>query len=109
MLGNLPDEVEGGQIVRDANGNPTGVFVSQISSPLAMIEGQQLDNAIDLLEVVRPPWTDNQREAYLELMTNDGLSKGLTGVHDARVPADDLAFYKRFVCRHFGFDQADRS
>ena len=27
-LGSLPDTVEGGQIVRDDNGQPTGVFVS---------------------------------------------------------------------------------
>jgi hypothetical protein len=38
-----------------------------------------------------------QREAYLEIMTNDGLSKGMTGVHDARVPQADLAFFKRSV------------
>lgn len=28
MLGDLPEEVPGGQIMRDADGNPTGVFVS---------------------------------------------------------------------------------
>jgi len=56
-----------------------------------------VDNAVDLLEAVRPPWTDVQREAYLNIMTDDSLSKGLTGVHDARVPAADLAFYKRYV------------
>ena len=50
---------------------------------------------MDLLEAVRPPWTDVQRERYLNIMTSDGLSKGLTGVHDARVPEADLAFFKR--------------
>ena len=52
---------------------------------------------MDLLEAIRPPWTDTQRKAYLDLMTSEGLSKGLTGVHDARVPAADLAFFKRCV------------
>ena len=52
---------------------------------------------MDLLEAIRPPWTDTQRRAYLDLMTSEGLSKGLTGVHDARVPAADLAFFKRSV------------
>ena len=27
MLGDLPEDVEGGQIVRDAKGQPMGVFV----------------------------------------------------------------------------------
>ncbi len=45
MLGDLPDEVEGGQIVRDADGIPTGVFVSQdslsIDSVLKTAAGQR--------------------------------------------------------------------
>ena len=54
-----------------------------------------MDNAIDLLEAKRPPWTDDQRKAYLDIMAKDGLAKGLTGVHDAKVPVSDLAFFKQ--------------
>ncbi|ORY24106.1 amidohydrolase family-domain-containing protein [Naematelia encephala] len=82
LMGELPDHVEGGQIVRYPNGSATGVF---------------LDNAIDLINAVRPPWTDTQREAFLERMTKDGLSKGLTGVQDAQVPLEDAIFFKRMA------------
>lgn len=30
MMGELPEEVPGGQIIRDADGKPTGVFVSSL-------------------------------------------------------------------------------
>ncbi|WWD21904.1 hypothetical protein CI109_106392 [Kwoniella shandongensis] len=77
MLGDIPD-VDGGQVVRDADGKPTGVFV---------------DNAIELLKAIRPPWTDADRERYLDIMVKDALSKGLTGVHDAQGFLEDQQFF----------------
>nr|XP_019008917.1 amidohydrolase [Kwoniella pini CBS 10737]OCF47698.1 amidohydrolase [Kwoniella pini CBS 10737] len=80
MLGdNIPD-VQGGQVVRDEDGKPTGVFV---------------DNAIDMLTAIRPPWTDEDRERYLNIMLNDAMSKGLTGVHDAQGFLKEVPFWMR--------------
>jgi predicted amidohydrolase YtcJ len=81
LLGELPDEVEGGQIVRYPDGTPTGVFV---------------DNAIDLLNAIRPPWTEVQMRTFLERVQRDGLSKGLTGIHNARLALDHARFFKRY-------------
>jgi hypothetical protein len=50
---------------------------------------------MDLINAVRPPWTDVQRRMFLDIMMEDALSKGLVGIHDAMVPVTDLAFYKR--------------
>jgi hypothetical protein len=35
LMGDLPDHVEGGQIVRDDAGKPTGVFVSDTIAVIA--------------------------------------------------------------------------
>ena len=50
-----------------------------------------------MIEAIRPVWTDKQREAFLGIATADAVSKGLTGIHDARAPVADLAFYKSYV------------
>ena len=99
MLGELPDDVEGGQIVRDVDGNPTGVFVSILpsSSSTVVHRWHQLDNAIDLVEAIRPPYTEKQYEVALERMMDDALSKGMTGVHDARLEEAFLPFFKRLA------------
>jgi hypothetical protein len=55
----------------------------------------QVDNAINLLNKIRPAMTDARRELYLSRMTRDGLSNGLTSVHNARASPDDIAFFKR--------------
>ncbi|KAK8846587.1 hypothetical protein IAR55_005673 [Kwoniella newhampshirensis] len=81
MLGDIPD-VDGGQVVRDSLGKPTGVFI---------------DNAIDLLKASRPPWTDTDRERYLQIMVQDALSKGMTGVHDAQGFLEDQLFYRKMA------------
>ncbi|WVQ83884.1 hypothetical protein IAT38_006028 [Cryptococcus sp. DSM 104549] len=77
-LGKITD-VDGGQVVRDGSGKPTGVF---------------LDKAIDLLTAIRPPWTNDDRERYLNIMADAALSKGLTGVHDAQGLTSDQPFWR---------------
>jgi predicted amidohydrolase YtcJ len=57
----------------------------------------QVDNAINLLNEIRPKMSDKQREIYLARMATDGLAKGLTGVHNARASLEDVAFFKRSV------------
>ncbi|EMD37766.1 hypothetical protein CERSUDRAFT_114429 [Gelatoporia subvermispora B] len=77
-MGPLPDEVEGGIIVRDSKGNPTGVF---------------LDNAQDL--VVRPAPTYNTLEKRFATAVKDAHAVGLTAVHDAGFKPISLEFFKR--------------
>ncbi|KAK1225978.1 hypothetical protein PQX77_000689 [Marasmius sp. AFHP31] len=66
LMGDLPSEVEGGIIVRDGEGRPTGVFV---------------DNAIDLIPA--PEWSEEQLSEYFNITMTDALSFGLTSIHDA--------------------------
>lgn len=79
----LPDVVTGGDIVRDADGNPTGIFV---------------DNAMyEFVTPLMPPITDELRQRFLETTTRDALAVGLVGVHDAMAPPEDIAFYRRLA------------
>lgn len=78
---------EGGEIVRDEQGNPTGVLV---------------DNAMQLVEDVIPePSLQQQRAAY-ELAFEHLIKLGITSVHDAGINADEISVYKgctiRTVC-----------
>lgn len=77
MLGDLPDTVDGGEIIR-----PLGCF---------------LDNAVDLVLAKLPPWTDAQKTRYLAAAVEQMHSHGLVGLHDAMVSPQDLAFYKAAV------------
>ena len=72
----------GGRIERDADGNPTGVFV---------------DGAMALVESKIPPPTDAQLSARLDAALADMASVGLTGVGDAGISAADFARYKRYA------------
>jgi len=61
----------GGSIVRDAQGNPTGVFI---------------DAAMSLITRFIPSWpplTEAERRLALQLGSQAVLAAGLTGVHDA--------------------------
>ncbi|PFH52001.1 hypothetical protein AMATHDRAFT_74508 [Amanita thiersii Skay4041] len=80
----LPHMVEGGVIVRDEDGNPSGVF---------------LDNAQDLVLQPGPSHSDLMRR--FKLTINNALSHGLTSIHDAGLKPDSLAFFKRtvYICR----------
>lgn len=60
------DEVSGGEIRKDANGNPNGIFI---------------DNAMSL--VPTPPRSAEDLEAYAKRGMTDALAVGLTSVHDA--------------------------
>lgn len=56
-----------------------------------------MDNAIDLLDAIRPPWTDEQRAKFLEVTTQEALRVGMVGVHDARSFPKDVQFYHRMA------------
>lgn len=66
----------GGRILRNARGEPTGVFV---------------DNAMDLFEGVLPPPTEVQREEWLKAALERLARAGLVAVHDAGM---DLATFQ---------------
>ncbi|KAI0812390.1 amidohydrolase family-domain-containing protein [Irpex lacteus] len=78
----LPDEVEGGVIVRDDLGNPTGVL---------------LDNAQILANAHRPEPTHDQLALRFNLTVQDAVSHGLTSIHDAGFDPVSLEFFRRFV------------
>ncbi|GAB3056840.1 amidohydrolase [Stenotrophomonas tumulicola] len=73
---------EGGRIVRDATGEPSGVFIDEamqivraaIPAPTAAVRGQMLSRALD-----------------------KAVSQGLTGVHDMGVSRQDLALMRQFA------------
>ncbi|KAI0063272.1 amidohydrolase 3 [Artomyces pyxidatus] len=74
----LPDTVEGGLIIRDSAGNPTGIFV---------------DNAMELVHL--PKRSEAEVSESFEITMRDALSVGLTSIHDAWSTPEDIAFYKR--------------
>lgn len=69
---------EGGQIIRDASGNPTGVFV---------------DNAMALVRGVMPPPTREEVKRSVMAAIAEGQRWGLTGVHDAGSDETVLSVY----------------
>ncbi|KAJ3518136.1 hypothetical protein NLJ89_g62 [Agrocybe chaxingu] len=74
----FPDSVEGGVIVRDGNGAPTGTL---------------LDNAQDLLK--QPELTESDLLRRFKVAVRDAHKYGLTSIHDAGLNPKSLAFFKR--------------
>lgn len=99
-LGPLPQKVDGGEIVRDADGNPTGIFLDNAmalvgkftfcSYPIIDPNSNQIDNA-------KPQWTDAQRLRFFRRTVKDALAVGLTTIHDAATFVPDIEFFKRYV------------
>ncbi|KAG2015924.1 amidohydrolase, variant 2 [Coprinopsis cinerea AmutBmut pab1-1] len=72
----LPDEVEGGVIVRDQNNQPTGVL---------------LDNAQDLLK--QPKLTQEDLLRRFKVTVREAHKHGLTSIHDAGLDPISLEFF----------------
>lgn len=70
----------GGEIVRDSNGEPTGLLI---------------DNAMLLVEKNIPPSNEAEREASLQSAFTLLLSLGVTSVHDAGIDSATLRSYQR--------------
>ncbi|WP_374555451.1 amidohydrolase [Thermomonas sp.] len=75
---------DGGSIRRDATGKPTGIFV---------------DNAMALVESARPAADEATAEQALVLGMREAVAHGLTGVHDAGIPLEELQRYQRLADR----------
>lgn len=73
---------DGGKILRDANGNPTGIL---------------LDNAENLIQAVVPERTQGEIEHSLFLAANECAKYGLTEVHDMGVDLKILNAYERLI------------
>jgi predicted amidohydrolase YtcJ len=71
---------QGGEIIRDAAGEPTGVLVDTAKLPV-----------IDSI----PPFSDEKALQALELAQEEFLSHGLTGVHDAGTDLETVDRMKR--------------
>ena len=73
---------EGGAIIRDDEGEPTGVFI---------------DRAMGLVSEHIPPPESAERRLALSEALEEIRSMGLTGVHDAGVGVDDFLLMKEFA------------
>ena len=75
---NLP----GGVIIRDGNGNATGIFV---------------DATMSYIREVIPERTDEDFEHALELALQEMARYGITSVHDARTDSYEWGLYRQFA------------
>jgi len=76
---------EGGKIVRDSDGNPTGLL---------------LDNAIDLVERKIPPMSDSRLKELLIKACNECLSVGLVGCHEMGIDSHLAGLYLELYNSH---------
>lgn len=73
---------DGGRILRDAAGRPTGVFI---------------DGADAIMQAVLPPIRPEERDAALERALRRAVSLGLTGLHDMGTSLADFEQLRRFA------------
>ncbi len=74
-------QVEGGEIIRDQLGNPTGIFNERAQS---------------LITKHIPETTPGRNKKALEMAINACLRNGITSFHDAGASRDALALFKDF-------------
>ncbi len=72
----------GGKILRDANGEPTGVFV---------------DNAVDLIDRAVPGDKADAIERRLRAASKVAVAAGITGVHDMGIGDETAAVYEKLA------------
>ena len=75
---------EGGEIIRDEEGNPTGVFI---------------DLATELITNSIPDPSDEDRRKAFQRAQTAALRAGITSVHDAGVGARDIELYRDALTR----------
>jgi predicted amidohydrolase YtcJ len=73
---------EGGRIVRDERGHPTGIFI---------------DEAIQFVARHLPPPTESEVDEALRIASQECLSYGITTVHDMGVGLSELSHYIRAI------------
>jgi predicted amidohydrolase YtcJ len=73
---------EGGRIIRNVLGEPTGVFV---------------DKAVDLISNLLPTPSEGERTGAIERAIEECLKNGLTEVHDMGVDLDAIKIYEKLA------------
>ncbi len=81
ITADTPDTT-GGEILRDSQGQPTGVLI---------------DNAADLVRQIIPEVSDAEMERRVRLATNHCWTHGVTGVHEAGVSWRRAKLYRRLA------------
>lgn len=81
-IGRDTPDPEGGRILRDANGMPTGVLI---------------DNAMSLVGPKLPAPDRAWQRRALRAALDAAVAAGLTGVHDAGVSRESLALYRELA------------
>ncbi|MGB2869199.1 MAG: amidohydrolase [Bacteroidota bacterium] len=76
------EDPPGGRIIRDAAGNPTGVFI---------------DAATVLVRKFLPPLNDEEAVEAIRLATQECVQYGLTSVQDMGVDLQEIEAYKRLI------------
>ncbi|WP_418357767.1 amidohydrolase [Shewanella basaltis] len=76
---------KGGEIVKDEQGNPTGVLI---------------DNAMNLVFNVIPDLNQQQLQSTLTLAMDSLASYGLTSVHDAGISIDNIKAYQQLAANN---------
>ncbi len=82
MSSDMNIDVDGGKILRDRFGKPTGIFV---------------DNAETLIRKAVPDYSKEQKKRLYEAALNECLRLGITGVHDMGIDAEDYAIYRELL------------
>ena len=86
-LAGITDKTEdppGGKIIRDARGNPTGVFI---------------DAAMGLVTRSMPPASEKELEQALSIAVKECLQYGITCVHDMGAGLAEIQLYQRMIDR----------
>jgi predicted amidohydrolase YtcJ len=78
----FPKEVEGGSVIRNGVGKPTGIFV---------------DNASSFIWSVVPGYTKEEKIRMYTKAFDECLKYGVTGVHDMGIDETDFDIYKEFA------------
>ncbi|MBU8871688.1 MAG: amidohydrolase [Gemmatimonadales bacterium] len=81
-IGKDTPDPEGGAILRDKSGAPTGILV---------------DNAADLVRKIIPEVSDKETRRRVHLAVEHCLEYGITGVHEAGVTWQRAQLYRRMV------------
>lgn len=92
----LPKSVNGGIIVRDAHGTPTGLKALHALPPTTHFQaGVFVDNAMALIP--RPKWTNETMKQFFATTMKDALAHGLTSIHDAMAHPEHIQFFRGFL------------
>ncbi len=79
---NQPQQIAGGEIIKDSLGNPTGIFN---------------ENAMSLIKQHIPDETPERQMLVAQTAMEECLANGITTLHDAGVDTETLNLYKKLA------------